>query len=352
MLLRISIISYFLFVSSSIASPPSIEEVKRGIEEHYAKYNDYEFVYDVKSKTPKGEYEKLHNTYRLHMPEEGHPWQYLVKKKNSPLDNISEIDNFSAFNGKETRVFERVALRKGDWSKCVKVAGYSWDSFINDPYSQFLVQSIVGLPFTTMDDHAYDKFWEQKKDAHQFAGKRTLDGHDVFIFKSDNGKNKEYELHVLGPPHFMIVRVKATNIDNGKVLQLIDVEKIGSDKGIIFPKKGHCFRASHKSNSAEITGIDYSYDVTEVRHLDKVDPATWFPEIPPGTVVVDHIVGENITLPWSDRQKKLLAKQREDLVPSLASPISSTFRKVCFAVGLLLIFLIVFLHLKKVRKSK
>ncbi len=302
-------------ISIAIASPPSIEEVKTGIEKHYSSYNDFEFTYNVRSKNPKGEYDETQNTYRLHIPEEGYPWQYLVRRKKSPFDNTLQIEHFSVFNGKETWVYSRSELREGNRSKCAIAAGYSWDTFINDPYSQFLVKSIVGLPFTDMSSHAYDKLWGQQKDAQQFAGKRELDGHDVFIFKRLYGKGRECELHVLGAPHFMVVRMKATDINDKKLLQLIDVEEIGQEEGIVFPKKGHCLRSPYKSDSIEITGIDYSYDVTQVRHLYNVKQAAWFPDIPPGTAVANHITGKNTSLPWSKRQREIIAMQAEALVP-------------------------------------
>ena len=295
-----------------IVTPPSLEELKEGIEKHYHSYSDYEFVYNVKSKISKAKYERTQNTYRLHVPEKGYPWQYLVQRKRDPMDNTLQVEHFIVFNGKQSWEYFR-SESIGKRSKCVKVAGYHWQPFMDDHYSQLLVKSIVGLPFTTLSDRGYKKFWEQTQTALRFAHNETLDKHDVFVFKRSPSKDKEWELHFFGQPNAMIVGAQAIKTDNRKVLELWDVEKIGQKKGIVFPEKGHIFRKGdhYGQDKRGINAIDYSYDVIKVRHLDKVAQAEWFPEIPPGTTVVDQVTGKNFSTPWSKQQRKAIEEARK-----------------------------------------
>jgi hypothetical protein len=69
-------------------------------------------------------------------------------------------------------------------------------------------------------------------------------------------------------------------------------------------------------------GLDFSFDVVEVRHLDSVSQEGWFPEIPPGTTIANHITGKNSSVPWSSRQRQLIAEQAEEADPPVVSPIA------------------------------
>lgn len=353
--------------SASRADAPSLEDVRAGIESHYAAYNDFEFVYRVKAKDQNGDYDDTQNTYRLHIPDEGYPWQYLVVRKPSPDDNTLQIERFRAFNGQETWVYSRSPLREGNWSKCAKAAGYSWDAFLGDYYSQLLVTSIVGLPFTTLSPQAYDDFWKKKKETLHFAGKTELDGREVLILRSNGDGGTEVEYHVLGAPHFMIVRIQITETGSKKTTQLFDVEEIGEEQGVVFPKKGRYFRAPGVPGPNEDASGDYSFNVIEVRHLDKVAQTAWFPEIPPGTAVSDHIAGKTYSVPWSDQQREIMAKQAEaqwsaqqrEIIARQADPLlptreSSTPSRTPRIVGVLaaLVLLVIVLYVRLRRRGQ
>lgn len=337
--------------TTSMAAPPSLEEIKSGLEDSYVAYNDLEFVYDVTFKKGDGTFDEVRKVYRLHIPKEGHPWQCILEVKKSRIDQVDEIHRFAAFNGEETWMFSRSPLREGNWSHCAKVGRYQWDSFVYDSYSRLLTRSIVGLPFVTLTPDAYEQFWTKQKARMEFAGKRTLGGDDVWIFKGSR-KNKLYEWHFLGPPRAMMVRAKATNTNDNSVEILIDVEKIGDLNGITYPQKGKVFRTSSLVSSDDVyKGTDYSFRVIQVTPLKDVRQDTWFPEIPPGTAVANHITGEDTSIPFSDRQRELIAEQSENLVPPLKSSDSSRVRMICVALTVSLILLAIVIRFRRKKKT-
>ena len=338
----------------AMADPPSIGQFRAGMETNYAAMNDHEFVYHLKTKNAEGQDKESTRTYRIHIPEEGHPWQYLVSKSKSPLDDEVETDRFAVFNGKHTWAFLRTPLREGDWSRCVKIAGFSWDMHIEDFVQQLLTKSIVGMSFTTLTPHAYEEFWEQKKDKFEYQGQRTLGGHDVFIFKSDFGSNI-WEFHMTAPPHSMSVLVKKTRTLDKEVLELVEIEEIGQADGFVYPRKGQWFRAPsdpipNAKVEREPDGLELSFDIFEVRHLGSVSQEDWFPKIPPGTTIVNHITGNNTAVPWSSRQRQLIAKQAEGVVPPVVSPVSrsyGTFLNIAAIAGLAIVIIVLLLVRKR-----
>ena len=345
----------FLFLSCVwpvMADPPAIEEFKAGMESNYAAMNDHEFVYNARRMNEQGRYEESTRTYRIHIPEKGHPWQYLVSEIESPLDGEVEIDRFAVFNGKDTWVFERAELREGDRNHCVKLAGFSWDIYLENFVQQLLTKSIVGMSFTTLTPDSYEGFWEQKKDKFEYQGQRTLDGHDVFIFKSDFGSNT-WEFHMSAPPHSMSVLVKKTRSADNEVLELVEIEEIAQADGFVYPKTGRWFRSPSDSipnpaGKQKPDGLDFSFDVVEVRRLGSVSQQDWFPEIPPGTAIVNHITDENSSVPHSSRQQQLIALQAEEAVPAVDSPISRSYRTIfTIAVTALLAIVVVALLVRR-----
>ncbi len=272
----------------------AIDRIKDAIESNYAAINDHEFVYHAKRMNADGEYGESKRTYRIHIPEEGHPWQYLVSETERPVDGEFETNRFAAFNGKHSWVYLRAPPERVARGRCIKIAGYSWDLHIEDYYQQLLTKSIVGMSFTTLTPDAYDRFWEQKKDKFEYQGQRTLDGHDVLMFKSDFGRGDIWDFHLSAPPHSMYVLVKRTRSADNEVLELIEIEEIGQADGFVYPKKGRWYKAPRApipepKVKQELDVLDFSFDVVEVRHLDSVSQEDWFPEIPAGTSVSDQV---------------------------------------------------------------
>jgi hypothetical protein len=344
--LRFFVLLLLCFISCyslQATSPTTFEEVKVGIEKQFAKYDLCEFTYEVNKKNSNGELKKQKNIYRLHLPQNGFPIQCLVEESFQD----GEIERFVAFDGKQTCLYKRRDLLKGNRSNARIVATNIPEEFLEDSYARLLVTNIVGMPFTTISSHEYENFWKQKKDLFKFDSRRTLEGYGVLVFKSTI-RDIEYEIHILEPPHFVIVGIKATNLKEREIIQDIVVQKIGKMEGGIFPQKGRIYQKFSLTHSPKdkFTGVDYSFDVLSVKRLDNFSSTEWSPEIPSGTVVKNDITGKTIEIPFSDKQKEMLLKHAEDSAPARYSPIAFCIRIILIVSGLVMIFLSIYWRLK------
>lgn len=73
----------------------------------------------------------------------------------------------------------------------------------------------------------------------------------------------------------------------------------------------------------------------EVNRLAHVSQDSWFPEVPPGTLIADHVNGGTITIPFSEEQEREIASA--DGLPLSAEKNSVTFRVFCIALGMVVI---------------
>jgi hypothetical protein len=342
-------------LSFLIAESPSADELKEGIYRNFEKYNNMEFVYNVKSKNKDGVFENTQNTFRLHIPSEGYPWQCIVVKKENDEGQL-QIDNFTVFNGRETHVFSQAELREGNWSHASKIAGFGWDRFMSDSYPIFLAASAVGIPFTTIDSHAYEKFWEQEKEFRQSPKEKiVLDGYDVWIYRY---KKNNYEIesgYLANGNSYFLVSISIKDTKTNKIGQKIQVETVGEKYGVVFPKKGHVYmeRAYATVEDSKYKGTDYFFEVINVERLENVTPENWLPEVLPGTVISDHINGGTITIPFSDEQRKKIIEKAENMLPaSSESKYTLIFRIVCITLGIIMIIFGTYRSIiKKIRKK-
>ncbi|MDR2170843.1 MAG: hypothetical protein LBP59_11935 [Planctomycetaceae bacterium] len=338
----ISVVSCY----SLYANPPAnLEEIKIGIEKQFAEYDLCEFTYIADYKNPKGEMVKRKNTYRLHLPQKSLPIQCLIEE--SPQDGEYQIENFIAFNGEQSHIFKRNDMLKGKTSDARIVAFNMPENFLDDSFVFLITSSIVGLPFTILDPHQYETFWKQKKDTLNFDTTQTLDGYETLVCKNVI-QDIEYEIHVLKPPNCMIVRTKATNLKNKEISYDIKVQKIGKFGDVVFPEKGHVYRKFALTHSSKdpFIGVDYSFEVLNVRRLDKFFAKEWNPKFPPGTLGKNDITGETIKIPFSDKQREKFIKNAENSVPP-RSPIEFIFRVLFIVVGIVMLIFALYCRLKQ-----
>ena len=337
LLLFLFVFNYLSLLSAATVLP-SVEEIKEGADNNFKRYSDYEFIYNVRSKNSQGVFENTQNVFRLHVPKEGYPWQCIIIKKDH--DTRQQIDRFMAFNGGETMVYDRSELRKDNWSKASKIAGFGWDRFLDDSYPIFLSTSIVGLPLTNLSPHAYESFWTPKKEFFQTPTEQsTLDGHDVLVYRYVI-RGYEHELrYLVNGSSYVLVGAYSKNLNTGKVLMEVKTEAIGEKDGIVFPKKGHVFRevALATSEGSKYQGTDYFFDVVEVNRLDKVSQNSWLPEVPPGTIIADHINGGTVTIPFSEEQQKEILAKAEGLTPPTGGIGYLILRVFCVTLGFIMI---------------
>jgi hypothetical protein len=340
------VLCFIFCYSIHAAQPATFEEAKAGIEKQFAKYDLCEFTYEVNEKNSEGKLNKQKNIYRLHLPQNGFPIQYLIEESFQDGEE-SQIEKFVVFDGRQTCLYKRRDLLKGNRSDARIVAMNIPEEFLEDSYARLLVTNIVGMPFTTISLHEYENFWKQKKDSFKFDTMRTLDGYGVLVFKSII-RDIEYEIHVLEPPHFMIVGIKATNLKEREIIQDVVVQKIGTMEGGVFPQKGRIYQKFSLTHSPKdkFTGVDYSFNVLNVKRLDKFSSKEWSPEIPPGTNVKNDITGETIEIPFSDEQKKMLLKF-DEYSDSANSFITFCTKIILIVSGLVMIFLAIYWRLKK-----
>lgn len=257
MLLLIFILSG-LSLRSMAGVQPSAEDLRKGADGHFKRYSDYEFVYQVRSKNPQGVFENTQNIFRLHIPEEGYPWQCIIIKKAH--GSQQQIDRFMAFNGRETMEYDRSEQREGNWSKASTIAGYGWDRFLEDAYPVFLSTSTVGLPYTNLSPHAYESFWDQQKERFLAPTEQAiLDGYDVLVYHSTIKGCEIERRYLVNGPYNVLVGVYVKDLDTGKVSEDFKVESVGEKDGIVFPKKGHLLREMALAEIAEskYQGTDY-----------------------------------------------------------------------------------------------
>jgi len=199
--------------------------------------------------------------------------------------------------------------------------------------------SAAGVPFTLMDAHSRGELWNDLKDLLQFDSIQTLDGHNVFVFKAVVRGN-EFKLRILEPPSMMVVGMNLTNPSSGAVYLDSTVEAIGKFGDLAYPKRGK-IRMSHSlviSDNVKFEGVDYEFEVLEVRLLERFSQNDWQPAIPPGTSVANDITGEVFTIPFSDRQKEMIIANTESYMASLQRPVWGLYLRVTLVlVGLILI---------------
>lgn len=118
--------------------------------------------------------------------------------------------------------------------------------------------------------------------------------------------------------------------------------------GIVFPQKGRVYQKFSLTSLSQdkFRSIDYSFEVLNVKRLDKFSPKEWLPKIPSGTTVKNDIIGETIEIPLSDKQKEELAKLIENSVPVMYSPMTFIFRIILIVAGLILIILALYRPIK------
>jgi hypothetical protein len=128
-----------------------------------------------------------------------------------------------------------------------------------------------------------------------------------------------------------------------KPLLICEVKKLGFFDGICYPQNG----SLRQTAVDHINEVDYDFEVTEVHRFDSALLNNWFPEWPPSTIVANTKTGEHITIPPSERQYKKVAKSFRSEEYGKKSSRWLPFRVFLMITGAVLIFISIYLKLKK-----
>ena len=263
----------------------SVDSLRAGLHQRQVTFPGLELVYKVRRKVGSHEEERSVDVFRI-MPPLGpndtshwRCWERHVPER----DGTKNLVELVAFNGSESRTYNRRAPGQGKWSTSGIVPFEEPDRYQYNFVDSLLYWDLNGIP-TYMDptgnvSRAIDNRFE-------IAGIEKQAGVDAYLLKGEH-RGVLKKVHVQGPPDFLILRYQATEKATGEDYFLVEVTALGSIGDIRYPASG-----TFKQRAVKLLPeVSYEFVVSEALLLSDDRRASWFPEWPPGSIFNDAVSG-------------------------------------------------------------
>ncbi len=302
-------LSASLFFGTALAAAPAdvtVEMLQAGIEARLSTYRNMEFEYtatETIQRAPDASadvhdafggpvvegLQKSTNTFKILGAQDGksRPWRSWKRyAQSSRGDRV--LERYAVFDGAQSRrfLFGNGAV-EGKWNSGLISAEELTVCFARNPFQSFLCLGLTGPDPESIFGIG------RVLTADEFAIAGETDANGLTIWKLSRilpEVDVKYELEVSDAPEFIVRRYDVEY--QGRQLAAYETTQVKTVDGVFYPAAGRLWRLPH--GYAE--GHKYEFEVVSATRLTETDRDGWLPEWPAGTIVVDTIRNENITI--------------------------------------------------------